>query len=47
MLTSFAARRGETNIPVSRGYALEAEEYIDKPITPKELLATVEKYLKK
>ena len=47
MLTSFAARRGETNIPVSRGYALEAEEYIDKPITPNELLATVEKYLKK
>jgi len=47
MLTSFAARRGETNIPVSRGYALEAEEYIDKPITPNELLATVEKYLRK
>jgi two-component system alkaline phosphatase synthesis response regulator PhoP len=47
MLTSFSARRGETTIPVSRGYTLEAEEYIDKPITPKELLATVEKYLKK
>jgi len=47
MLTSFSARRGETTIPVSRGYTLDAEDYIDKPISPQELLTTVEKYLKR
>ena len=47
MLTAFAAKRGETTIPVSRGFTLEAEDYIEKPVSPEELLATVEKYLKK
>jgi len=46
MLTAFAAKGGETSIPVSRGFTLEAEDYIDKPISPEELLAKVEKYLK-
>lgn len=47
MLTSFSSRRGETSIPVGRGFDLEAEDYIEKPISPEDLLATVEKYLKK
>ena len=47
MLTSFAERRGETSIPVSRGLGLEAEDYIDKPVSPAELLTRVEKQLKK
>jgi CheY-like chemotaxis protein len=47
MLTSYAARRSETSIPVSKGFNLEADDYIDKPIKPEELLATVEKYLNK
>jgi CheY-like chemotaxis protein len=47
MLTAFAAKSGETSIPVSRGYALETEDYIDKPVIPEELLARVEKFLKK
>jgi len=47
MLTAFAAKGGGTSIPVSRGYTLETEDYIDKPISPEELLARVEKYLKK
>jgi len=47
MLTGFAAKRGETTIPVSRGFTLEAEDYIEKPVSPEELLARVEKYLKK
>ncbi|GAI47209.1 unnamed protein product, partial [marine sediment metagenome] len=38
---------GETSIPVSRGYTLETEDYIDKPVSPEELLARVEKFLKK
>jgi len=47
MLTSFSARRGETSIPVSRGFSLDVEDYIDKPIRPQDLLAKVEKYLPK
>jgi len=47
MLTSYSARRSETSIPVSRGFSLEVDDYIDKPIRPEELLATVEKYLNK
>ncbi len=47
MLTAFTAVRGETSIPVSRGFTLEAEDYIDKPISPQELLARVDKHLKR
>jgi len=47
MLTSFSARRGETAIPVSRGFALDVEDYIEKPVTPDELLARIEEHLKK
>ena len=47
MLTAFAAKGGETSIPVSRGFTLEAEDYIEKPVSPKELLARVEKHLKR
>ena len=47
MLTSYSIRGAETSIPRSRGYALEAEDYIDKPVSPQDLLAIVDKYLKK
>ena len=47
MLTSFAARRSETSIPVSRGMNLDVEDYIDKPITPADLLAKVASFLQK
>jgi two-component system alkaline phosphatase synthesis response regulator PhoP len=47
MLTAFAAKGVQSSIPVSRGFALETEDYIDKPVSPEELLAKVEKYLKK
>ena len=47
MLTGFSSKRQESSIPVSRGFALEAEEYLEKPVTPETLLATVEKFLKK
>ena len=47
ILTSFAERGGETNIPVSAGLTLEAEDYIDKPVSPDELLSRVERMLKK
>ena len=47
MLTSYSSKGAETSIPRSRGYDLEADDYIDKPVSPKDLLAIVEKYLKK
>jgi len=46
MLTSYSSRRQETSIPVSRGFELEAEDYIEKPVTPDELLGIVGQYLK-
>jgi len=47
MLTAFAAKVTETSIPLSRGFTLETEDYIDKPVSPEELLARVERQLKK
>ena len=45
MLTAFSSKRGETTIPVSRGYTLDVEDYIEKPVSPEELLARIERYL--
>lgn len=47
MLTAFAEKGGETSIAVSRGLTLEAEDYIDKPVAPQELLRRVEKLLQR
>ena len=47
MLTSYSTKGAGTPIPLSRGYELEAEDYIDKPVSPQDLLAIVDKYLKK
>jgi len=47
MLTSYSLRKGETSIPVSRGLELEAEDYVEKPISPEELLNKVAQYLKR
>jgi DNA-binding response OmpR family regulator len=47
MLTSLSERMGETVYSVSNGLMLEAEDYVDKPVTPAELLARVAKFLEK
>jgi len=47
MLTAFSSMGQETSIPLSRGLTLETEDYIDKPVSPEELLARVEKHLKR
>ncbi len=47
ILTSFAEKGGESSIAVSGGLTLETEDYIDKPISPEELLGKVEKHLKR
>jgi two-component system alkaline phosphatase synthesis response regulator PhoP len=46
MLTAFSERYMETSVAVSQGLTLEAEDFIDKPITPAELLIRVERLLR-
>jgi CheY-like chemotaxis protein len=46
ILTSFSTKGTGTSIPRSRVATLEAEDYIEKPGTPQELLRKVETYLK-
>jgi two-component system alkaline phosphatase synthesis response regulator PhoP len=46
MLTSYSTRGAGTGIPRSRGYEVEYEDYIDKPVSPNDLLAIVAKHLK-
>jgi len=43
VLTSFASDKGKTNIPESAGLTLEAEDYLDKPVDPVELIDRIEK----
>ena len=47
MLTSFSTKGAGTSLARGRGLTLETEDYIDKPVSPEELLAIVEKHLKK
>jgi DNA-binding response OmpR family regulator len=45
MLTSFSSKSPGTSIARGRGLKLEAEDYIEKPVSPEELLAKVKSYL--
>ena len=47
MLTSFASKVGETSLSVGRGLSMDAEDYLDKPVSPDELLERVQKLLEK
>jgi two-component system alkaline phosphatase synthesis response regulator PhoP len=47
LLTSYASKGAGSSIPRIRGMEVEYEEYIDKPVSPQDLLAIVEKHLKK
>jgi CheY-like chemotaxis protein len=46
MLTSFSSKGVGTSIPRGKGYELDAEDYLEKPVTPENLLAAVKKHLK-
>ncbi|MCR4403899.1 MAG: response regulator [Candidatus Acetothermia bacterium] len=46
VLTSLSERWSEVTLSVTQGLKLEAEDYIDKPVEPEELLRRVEKRLK-
>jgi len=45
MLTSLSQHMGETAFSLSDGMMLEADDYVDKPVTPEELLRRVQKLL--
>ncbi|MFC2003568.1 two-component system response regulator [Chloroflexota bacterium] len=47
MLTSFSAKGAGTSIARGRGFTLEADDYIEKPVSPEELLDRVGQFLKK
>ena len=47
ILTSYAEKGSGSSVAMSGGLALETEDYIDKPVSPEELLRKVEKYLKR
>ncbi len=47
MLTSFSTKGPGTGISRGRGFELEAEDYIEKPVEPKVLLNKIEMHLKK
>jgi DNA-binding response OmpR family regulator len=38
---------GETAFSLTDGMMLEADDYVDKPVTPQELLRRVQKFLEK
>ena len=45
MLTSLSAQLGETSFSVTQGLQMEADDFIDKPVRPSELLLRVDKLL--
>jgi DNA-binding response OmpR family regulator len=47
ILTSLSERWSEVALSVTQGLMLEAEDYIDKPVAPEELLKRVEKRLER
>jgi DNA-binding response OmpR family regulator len=46
ILTSFSYRQGESSISVADGMDFVADDYLEKPVNPEELLERVDKLLK-
>ena len=47
MLTAFSSKGPGSGVPRGRGFTLSAEDYLEKPIAPSDLLAKVKQYLEK
>jgi two-component system alkaline phosphatase synthesis response regulator PhoP len=46
ILTSYSQRKGETDISIAEGMDIDAEDYVEKPVSPEELLRRVDRLLK-
>ncbi len=46
MLTALKQKLGKTSYSISQGLELEAEDYIDKPVEPEELISRINNLLK-
>jgi len=47
MLTAFSQKVSETAISVAQGMSLEAEDYLEKPVSPQELLQRVDRLIER
>ena len=47
MLTSLSQQMGETAFSLTAGMMLEADDYVDKPVSPEDLLARIQKFLER
>lgn len=47
LLTSLSSRIAESTVSVTQALTTEAEDYVDKPVSPEELFKRVEKLLRK
>lgn len=47
MLTALKQKLGKTSYSLSQGLELEAEDYIDKPVKPSELISRINSLLRK
>jgi two-component system alkaline phosphatase synthesis response regulator PhoP len=47
MLTAYSTKGQGTGVAVGRGMRLEAEDYLEKPVSPEQLLAAVKQHLRK
>jgi two-component system, OmpR family, alkaline phosphatase synthesis response regulator PhoP len=47
MITSFSQHYMDTSLGIGQGLSLEAEDFVDKPVAPAELLIRVNKWLPK
>ena len=47
MLTAYSTKGRGTGVAVGRGMSLEAEDYLEKPVSPEQLLAAVRQHLAK
>ncbi len=47
MLTALKQKLGKTSYSVAQGLELEAEDYLDKPVKPDELISRINSLLKK
>jgi DNA-binding response OmpR family regulator len=46
ILTNFSQRLGETSVSIAQGMDFVADDYMEKPVDPDELLTRIDKFIK-